>query len=277
MMLGSALAIKAYKEGNYCGQIGIVSDSYSIETLVNSDAYLLAKKHANIFYNLSVNDVAIKGEYPKSFIEKLQADGYDLSYMKESDKLIFKSGVVDFLGVNAYDRVLVKPYTKGKTRLVANNSGNKDKKNETIVENWFQLDEDNTTLKNAWDCEIYPKSIYNLLMDLKKRYPKTSFVITENGLGYYDELIDGKVDDSYRIEFLKEYLHYMDLAIADGCKVFGYFVWSTVDLYSWINGYKKRYGLVYIDYENNNKRIPKKSYYWYKNYLESKGEKNEKN
>jgi beta-glucosidase/6-phospho-beta-glucosidase/beta-galactosidase len=41
-----------------------------------------------------------------------------------------------------------------------------------------------------------------------------------------------------------------------------------MDLYSWINGYKKRYGLVYVDFDNNNKRIPKKSYYWYKNLIE---------
>ena len=44
----------------------------------------------------------------------------------------------------------------------------------------------------------------------------------------------------------------------------GYFVWSTMDLYSWINGYDKRYGLVYVDFENGNRRIPKKSYSWYR-------------
>ena len=48
----------------------------------------------------------------------------------------------------------------------------------------------------------------------------------------------------------------------------GYYVWSTMDLYSWINGYKKRYGLVRVDYDNGLKRIPKKSYYWYKQFIE---------
>ena len=48
----------------------------------------------------------------------------------------------------------------------------------------------------------------------------------------------------------------------------GYYVWSTMDLYSWINGYKKRYGLVRVDYEKGLKRIPEKSYYWYKQFIE---------
>lgn len=48
----------------------------------------------------------------------------------------------------------------------------------------------------------------------------------------------------------------------------GYYVWSTMDLYSWINGYKKRYGLVRVDYDDpQRKRTPKKSYFWYKQFI----------
>ena len=43
-----------------------------------------------------------------------------------------------------------------------------------------------------------------------------------------------------------------------------------MDLYSWINGYEKRYGLVRVDYDSHDlKRIPKKSYYWYKKLIEN--------
>ena len=49
----------------------------------------------------------------------------------------------------------------------------------------------------------------------------------------------------------------------------GYYVWAPMDLYSWINGYKKRYGLVRVDFEDpERKRTPKKSYYWYKKFIE---------
>ena len=90
-------------------------------------------------------------------------------------------------------------------------------------------------------------------------------IITENGVGNYDEVVDGQIHDQYRIAYLEGYVDWIERAMEDGCTVLGYFVWSTMDVYSWINGYKKRYGLVYIDYDSDDLvRIPKDSYYWYK-------------
>ena len=57
----------------------------------------------------------------------------------------------------------------------------------------------------------------------------------------------------------------------EGCDVRGFYVWSPFDLYSWKNGTEKRYGLVAVDYENGLARKPKKSYEWYKEVIESKG------
>ena len=54
----------------------------------------------------------------------------------------------------------------------------------------------------------------------------------------------------------------------EGCNVLGYYAWSTMDLYSWVNGYEKRYGFVRVDFDHDNKRTPKKSYYWFKNLIE---------
>lgn len=267
LLLASAGAVIEYRKLTLSGMIGIVSDSYSIEALVDNEAYQEAIKNADLFYNKCVNDVSVTGKYSDAFIAKLKSE-YDLSYMKEEDKEIFEKGIVDYLGINAYDRTLVKPYTTGETGMVANNTGDGFTKNATIIKNWFELDEDPNTKKNAWGCEIYPKSIYNLLLALNAEYPKTPIIITENGLGYYDDLVDGKVHDGYRIEFLNGFIDWMKKAMEEGCDVRGYFVWSTMDLYSWINGYKKRYGLVYIDYDHDNKRILKDSYYWYKTKIQ---------
>lgn len=273
LLLASAGAVSAYKDMKGKGQIGIVSDSYSIEALKDTPEYKEAIYMADLFYNRCVNEVSVNGVYSQGFIDKLKSDGFDLSYMLEEDKETFIKGKVDYLGINAYDRTLVKPYSGGETVMTANNTGDGKTKNETIIKGWFALDEDPYTEKNAWGCELYPKAVYNLLMQLKEIYPHTPIIITENGLGYYDKLEDGCVHDEYRVEFLKSYLEWIKKAIDDGCDVRGYFVWSTMDLYSWINGYKKRYGLVYVDYDNDNNRIPKDSYYWYKQYILSEGEK----
>ena len=67
---------------------------------------------------------------------------------------------------------------------------------------------------------------------------------------------------------MQGYIDYMFRAMEEGCPVRGYYAWSTMDLYSWVNGYEKRYGLVRVDFEDNCRRIPKKSYGWYKQLIE---------
>ena len=121
---------------------------------------------------------------------------------------------------------------------------------------------------NKWGREIYPKTIYDTLIKRRERYGNIPIYITECGHGAYDVADEnGYVEDDDRIEFLENYLHYILKAKEDGVNVKGFYVWSTMDLYSWINGYKKRYGLVRVDYDNGLKRIPKKSYYWYKDFI----------
>ena len=274
-LLGSALAVRAYREGGYPGKIGLVSDSYSIETLVDNDDYREAARRADLFYNRSVNDVCVLGEMPQDFVELLCEEGYDLSYALPGDAEIFRAGTVDYLGVNAYSRELVKPAGPGETMFHASNTGKKDDKVVTRVKGWFELDSDDSVPKNDWDMELYPKSIYNLLLELHRLYPNTPFVITENGIGYYDTFEDGKIHDPYRVEFLAGFVEWMQRAQKEGVDVRGYFVWSTMDLYSWINGYKKRYGLVYVDYDDGNRRYPKDSYYWYRDMIAQQNQKEE--
>lgn len=271
MMLASAKAVKTYKDMGYRGKVGLVSDSYPIDTLVNNERYRFAAKMADIFYNTAVNDVCVKGEYPEGYLEKLTSEGYDLSYMLEEDEKVFKEGTVDYLGVNAYERILAKP-SGNDSEININNTGNSTNQGTIDIKGWFAKDVDPSTKKSPWGCEVYPKTMYDLLMGLSREYPDTPIIITENGIGYYDEMIDGKVNDDYRIEYLEGYVDWMIKAIEEGCDVEGYFVWSTMDVYSWINGYKKRYGLVYVDFHDSElRRIPKKSYYWYKGVIEKKG------
>lgn len=274
MMLASAGAVSLYKKMGQEGMIGLVSDCYSIDYKADDEEYRRAADAADLFYNRSVNDVCVKGTYPKEFTDKLRAEGYDLSYMREEDEETLKAGCVDFLGVNAYCRYLVKPCTGKGVSLSVNNTGD-GKKREVFIEGWFALDEDDGLEKTPWGMEIYPKSIYDLLISLKKRYPHVPVLITENGVGNYDSVSeDGKIHDPYRIAYLQGYVDWIEKAMEDGCDVRGYFVWSSMDLYSWINGYQKRYGLVYVDFDDDGlKRIPKDSYYWYRNTIKEKGEK----
>ena len=101
-------------------------------------------------------------------------------------------------------------------------------------------------------------------------------IITENGLGAHDKLEeDGTIRDDYRIEYLQRHIEQMQLAIDDGVQMMGYCPWSAVDLISTHEGFDKRYGFIYVNRGNFDlkdlRRIPKKSFYWYKKVIASNG------
>ena len=80
--------------------------------------------------------------------------------------------------------------------------------------------------------------------------------------------MDNTVYDDGRIDYVKQHLEIISDAIADGAVVKGYFIWSLMDVFSWSNGYEKRYGLFYVDFETQ-ERYPKKSAHWYKKVAET--------
>ena len=97
-------------------------------------------------------------------------------------------------------------------------------------------------------------------------------MITENGMSSFDWVsLDGKVHDPNRIDFLHRYLRSIKDAVSDGIPVLGYQYWSIMDNFEWINGYDKRFGLVYVDYRTQ-KRTIKDSAYWYRDVIASNGE-----
>ena len=102
-------------------------------------------------------------------------------------------------------------------------------------------------------------------------------MVTENGLGAFDKLEEGDtVNDDYRIDYLKQHITACQEAITDGVELLGYCTWSFTDLLSWLNGYQKRYGFVYVNREELDEkdlaRYKKKSFYWYKKVIESNGD-----
>lgn len=109
-------------------------------------------------------------------------------------------------------------------------------------------------------------------MRIKRDYPNYNKIyITENGLGHKDEFDAEQqtVHDKARIDYIQSHLSAIQDAIRDGAEVKGYFLWSLMDVFSWSNGYEKRYGLFYVDF-NTQQRYPKESAYWYKQVAEQK-------
>lgn len=106
---------------------------------------------------------------------------------------------------------------------------------------------------------------------LYERY-QTPIFITENGMSSHDWVhLDGKVHDPQRIDYLQRHLRWLKKAADEGIGIAGYFQWSFMDNFEWARGYHDRFGIVYVDYETQ-KRIPKDSYYWYRDVIRENGE-----
>lgn len=273
VMLASAMAVRKFKELSLKGKIGIVHSFGPVDGIDDSPATKKAMRYADNYANNWVLDTAVFGEFPADLIEDLKDKQFDLSFINDSDLQIIKENTVDFLGLNYYARLLVKPYTTGDTCLVINNSGASKKGSSVIrIKDWFeQIMNDPNAKYTAWDTEIYPKGIHDGLLRVKDKYNLPVF-ITENGLGMKEDIDCTMVEDDYRIEFLKEHIEAILQAKEEGADVCGYFVWSPFDLYSWRNGVQKRYGLVAVDFENNLQRRPKKSWYWYRDWIKAQNE-----
>lgn len=113
------------------------------------------------------------------------------------------------------------------------------------------------------------RSIYWTLKFIYERY-KLPIMITENGMAWDDKVVNGKVDDGIRSEFMDEYLSNVKKAMQDGVPVIGYQHWSLLDNFEWAEGYEPRFGLVHVDYKTHERTI-KNSAYHYADIIKTNG------
>jgi beta-glucosidase len=191
-------------------------------------------------------DPVLLGRYPE---DGIAAAGKDMPKLKPSDLEEMKQPL-DFLGLNIYKGDTFRRGADGKPEKIPLPSGY-----PRAGSDWEPI----TPACMYWG----PKYFYD-------RY-KLPMSITENGLATRDQLfLDGKVHDPQRIDYMHRYLAELARAIKDGVPVTGYYAWSLLDNFEWADGYKQRFGLVYVDYVNQ-KRIRKDSFDWYKKLIATNG------
>ena len=117
--------------------------------------------------------------------------------------------------------------------------------------------------------EIYPEGLTELLTGLNERYPGLPPIyLMENGMANADTLVDGRVADDRRIDYVRRHLEALARAREAGVDIRGFFYWSLLDNYEWDSGYDKRFGLVHVDYATQ-QRTPKDSALWYREAIDS--------
>ena len=201
---------------------------------------LMAERHTDLWNGCFLGPL-FAGEYPERVLPELAP------HIQEGDLKATRQPI-DFLGVNHYFRVYV----------VANPSS---------LIGYDQVDPPPGIPRTDYGWEINPTEFHEVLLEVHERYNCPPIYITENGAFFTDTLsADGKIHDEKRIEFLDGYLKAMQAARKQGVDIRGYFLWSLMDNFEWAAGYRPTFGIVRVDFPTR-KRIPKDSYYWYRDYI----------
>lgn len=274
--LANASVIEAFHELVPDGKIG-PSFAYTPHYPIDTDPKnVQAADDAEELNSYFWMDVYAYGRYPRAIMHYLEENGL-APEIKPGDMELLKRAKPDFMGVNYYQSATVayNPLDGVGMSNEINNTGKKGTAKETGVEGLYKKVVNPFVATTNWDWTIDPKGLQIALRRITSRYD-LPVLITENGLGEFDKLENGEVNDDYRIDYLASHVSAIRDAISDGTEVIGYCTWSFTDLLSWLNGYQKRYGFVYVDRDVSDAdpmtRIPKKSYYWYKDVIETNGD-----
>ncbi len=207
------------------------------------------------------SDTQVFGEYPAYLLSRFRNKGINL--VKETgDDEIMKAYPVDFVSFSYYHSSCVAADTTNLEQAAGNTI--------TAVKTPYVPSSD-------WGWQFDPIGLRISMVDLYDRYRKPLFIV-ENGLGAVDMVEeDGTINDQYRIDYLKAHMKAMlDAIELDGVECMGYTSWGCIDLISEsTKQMSKRYGYIYVDCDDYGKgtykRIPKKSFYWYKDVIATNG------
>lgn len=224
-------------------------------------------------------DIYAYGRYPKAAMKYIEAKGVAPKIECEDMKIIEEAAKkINFMGINYYrsDVVAYNPIDGVSSSGVFNTTGEKGTATVPGIAGLFKNPLNPYLTTSDWDWTIDPSGLRMCCREITSRY-NLPIIISENGLGAFDKLDDEKVHDSYRIEYIKAHIEELKKAIDEGCDVLAYCTWSFTDLLSWLNGYQKRYGFIYVDRDENEdkgtlKRYKKDSFYWYQNIIKTNGD-----
>jgi beta-glucosidase len=248
--LAQGSAFRALKAINSRLQVGSAFDVAPMFPASSSYADVAAAERWHRFQNLWYIYPALHGRYPEGVLPADQQDGL-LGWLPGDADIV--RAPLDFLGLNYYTPSVVRYSPEGEgvpgLRLKAQ---------------WAKAPGSNATTDVGWD--IFPSGFYDIVMRMAYETGNLPIEITENGTACNVGLNENcQVHDTPRISYLREHLRELARAIRDGAPVRAYHCWSLLDNFEWAGGYSSRFGLVHVDFPNQQARTVKDSGHWYAN------------
>ncbi|OUS67769.1 beta-glucosidase [Pseudoalteromonas sp. A601] len=228
LLLGHGLAMQVLAKNCPNALNGIVLNFTPCYPVSQSDADLQATAFADDYINQWYMRPVMEGKYP-DIINQLPPE--QRPDIQPGDMEIIAQPL-DYLGVNFYTRL---HYQASDTDF------------------YHELPHQGPLTDIGW--EIYPQALTDLLVSLNEKYTLPPIYITENGAAMADTIQNGEVNDADRINYYQGHLNALHNATEQGVVVDGYFAWSLMDNFEWAEGYLKRFGIVYVDYQTQQRTV----------------------
>ena len=229
----------------------------------------LAAQEYNAIRNWLYLDMAVYGKYNNLVWTYLEENDATPTFA-EGDEEAMKNAHPDFIGFNYYSTATVQ-HSSADEEL---DSG-ADQQSSRGETGYYKGYANPNLKKTEFGWEIDPDGFLATMREMYSRY-HLPMIVTENGLGAYDTLEDGRVHDNYRIAYLRAHIEQLHKAVTENIEMMGYCPWSAIDLVSTHEGIRKRYGFIYVDTTDEEvgtlDRYKKDSFYWYKKVIATNGE-----
>jgi len=229
LLLAHGLGMQVLESNSPVSQNGIVLNFTPSYAASDSFEDRAATEVADVIHNQWYAKPVLAGEYPEQIDELTDNEQPDIH---DGDMALISSPI-DFLGVNYYTRAFYR--------------ADDDDQYEQVEPTSVPV----TTLN--W--EIFPQGLTDLLCALNDEYKLPPVFIAENGAAMPDSIENGKIIDEGRVDYLQSHFEAVNTAIERGVDVAGYFIWSLMDNFEWAEGYEQRFGLVYVDFESQERTV----------------------
>ncbi len=246
LMRAHRAAVEAYRAGGR-HEIGVVVNLEPKYPATDDPADVRAAGRATAYMNSRYLDPLLLGRYP----EELPAIFGDAWPRFDENEVAALAVPIDFVGVNYYTRQVVRDDPSDVPVGVARVRQPRHAHTEM-------------------DWEVWPKALTDVLVWVTERYGPIPIHVTENGAAFYDPPTadGGRVRDPLRVAYFRDHLRAVHRAMELGADVRAYYAWSLFDNFEWSFGYGKRFGIVHVDFETQ-ERTPKDSALYYAEVIRS--------
>jgi len=241
-------AVQAYRAlGQH--EIGLVVNLAPKHAATNKPEDVAATRRADAYMNRQYLDPVFLGKYPDEMTE-IFGEAWP-QWPAEDHALIGQK--IDFVGINYYMRDMIRHEESAwpvKTAVVPQSQS--------------------TYTDTGW--EVHPQGLTEILTWLKQRYGDIPQYVTENGAAFYDppKATEGRISDPLRLDYYRNHLRAIHDAIEQGVDLRGYCAWSLMDNLEWSLGYSKRFGLVHVNFDTQERTL-KDSAHFYASVIASNG------